>query len=78
MACVDHFLKEDFFSAHRQNVDYICTKFPENRYKSYRADTIFIRKISKGHNSVKMETELRFFFSAYRLIMVIFLQNFMK
>ena len=23
------------------------------QYQSYRADTIFIRKISKGHNSVK-------------------------
>ena len=23
------------------------------RYQSYRADTVFIRKISKGHNSVK-------------------------
>ena len=28
---------------------YICTKYHE----SYRAGTIFIAKISKGHNSVK-------------------------
>ena len=33
-------------------------------------DTIFIVKISKGHNSVKMYMELPFFLSAYRLIEV--------
>ena len=39
-------------------------------YQSYRADTIFIRKISKGHNSIKMYVECRFLFSAHCLIMV--------
>ena len=36
-------------------VVYISTKFHENILDgiSYRADTIFIRKISKGHNSEK-------------------------
>ena len=37
-------------------VVYISTKCHENildGIKKYRADTIFIRKISKGHNSVK-------------------------
>ena len=33
-------------------------------------DTIFIGKISKGHNSVKMWMELRFLISAYPLMMV--------
>ena len=34
---------------------YICTKFYENilNGNSYGADTIFIGKISKGHNTVK-------------------------
>ena len=36
----------------------------------------FIGKISKGHNSVKME--LPFFFSAYHLMMVYIVQSFMK
>ena len=31
---------------------------------------IFIGKISKGHNSVKMVVELRFLFSAHYLMMV--------
>ena len=36
-------------------VIYISTKFHENIVDgiSYRADTIFVRKISKGHNFVK-------------------------
>ena len=37
------------FSAHRLMVVYISTKFHEIN----RADTIFIAKNSKGHNSVK-------------------------
>ena len=44
----------------------ICTKFHENildSIKSYTADTIFKGKISKGHNSVKIQVELCFFFS---------------
>ena len=44
------------FSAYRPTVIYICTKFHENILdgkKSYRADTVFIGKISKGHNSAK-------------------------
>ena len=35
---------------------YISTKFHENildGIEKYRADTIFIRKISRGHNSIK-------------------------
>ena len=28
-------------------------KFFSGQYESYRADTIFIERISKGHNSVK-------------------------
>ena len=32
---------------------YICTKFHEKIFDSYRADTIFILIISKGHNSAK-------------------------
>ena len=36
---------------------YICAKFHEinylERYQSYRADTISIRKITKGNNSAK-------------------------
>ena len=31
---------------------------------------IFIGKISKGHNFVKMLVELRFLFSAHRLMMI--------
>ena len=38
-------------------MEYISTKFHvkkySGQYQSYREDTIFIRKISKGHNSVK-------------------------
>ena len=33
-------------------------------------DTIFIEKISKGHNSVKLKMKLRFLFSAHRLMVV--------
>ena len=32
---------------------YICTKFHEIIFVNYRADTIFILIISKGHNSAK-------------------------
>ena len=32
---------------------YICTKFHENILDGYRANTIYIAKISKGHNSVE-------------------------
>ena len=45
-----------FFSAHRLIVVYISTKVHEKysrRYQSYRANTVFIRKFSKGHNSLK-------------------------
>ena len=44
----------------------------------FREDTIFIRQISKGHNSVKMLVELPFFFSAHRLIMVYISTKFHK
>ena len=37
-------------------------------YLSYREDTIFIAKLSNGHNSVKHLGELQFFFSAHRLM----------
>ena len=40
------------------------------RYLSYRADMIFIGKISKELNFVKMLVELWFFFSAHRLMAV--------
>ena len=40
------------FSACPLMMLYICTKF-NKKYSSYRADMIFIGKISKGHNSVK-------------------------
>ena len=44
-----------FSSAHCLIVVYICTKFHQNILDgySYRADTIFIGKYSKRHNSVK-------------------------
>ena len=41
------------FSAHRLMMVYICTKFHENILDGYRANTIYIAKISKGHNSVE-------------------------
>ena len=54
---------------------YICTKFHESILDgiSYRADTIFIRKNSKRHNSIENvgKEQLRFFFfSAHCLMMV--------
>ena len=39
---------------------------------------IFIGKISKGQNSVKMYIELRFFFSAHRLMVVYICAKFLK
>ena len=41
------------FSAHSLMMVYICTKFHENILDGYRANTIYIAKISKGHNSVE-------------------------
>ena len=41
------------FSAHRLMMVYICTKFHENILNGYRANTIYIAKISKSHNSVE-------------------------
>ena len=41
------------FSAYRLMMVYICTKFHENILDGYRANTIYIAKISKGHNSVE-------------------------
>ena len=41
------------FSAYRLMMVYICTKFHENILDSYRANTIYTAKISKGHNSVE-------------------------
>ena len=52
---------------------YIPTKFHKNysgRYQSYRAGTIFIRKISKGHKAVQNVGGVSVFFSAHRLIMI--------
>ena len=40
------------------------------RYGSYRADTMFIEKNPKGHNSVKLKMELPLFFSAHCLMMI--------
>ena len=43
-------------SARRLVMRYICAKFHEinlERYQSYRADMISIRKITKGNNSAK-------------------------
>ena len=42
------------------------------RYLSYRADMIFIEKISKGHNSVKTVdgVTVLFFFYVHRLMVV--------
>ena len=42
-------------SARRLVMFYICAKFPEviERYQSYRADTISIRKITEANNSAK-------------------------
>ena len=40
-------------SALRLMMVYICTKFHENILDGYRANTIYIAKISKGHNSVE-------------------------
>ena len=37
---------------------------------SYSADMVFIAKISKGCNSVKVLVELQFFFSAHRMMVV--------
>ena len=51
-------------------VVYICTKFHSRRYLGYRVDTIFIGKISKGHNSIKMQVELWFFFPAHRRMVI--------
>ena len=45
-----------FFSANCLMVVHICAKFHENILNSIKVieqDTIFIAKISKGHNSVK-------------------------
>ena len=41
------------FSAHRLMMVYICTKFHENILDGYKANTIYIAKISKGHKSVE-------------------------
>ena len=56
----------------------ICTQFHENILNSSRADMIFIGIISKGHNSVKIKVELRFFFSAHRLIMIYICTKFQE
>ena len=50
-----------------------CTKFHENIFdgiKRYRAETIFILLISKGHSPEKMQVELGFSFAAHRLMML--------
>ena len=45
---------------------------------NYREDTIFIRKISKGHNSIKNYVECLYLFSAYCLMMVYICTKFQE
>ena len=51
---------------------YLCKVSWNNleRYQSYRVDTISIRKITKGNNSVKMQVEQLFLISASHLVML--------
>ena len=44
--------------------------------KLYRADKIFIRSISKGHNFTKLQVELQFLFSSHCMILVYFSTQF--
>ena len=46
------------------------------QYGSYRADTIFIAKISKGYNSVNNVDGVTILFSAYCLIVVYISRKF--
>ena len=48
---------------------YICVNVHE-RYQGYRADTISIRKITKGNNSAKNVGGVTVFISAHRLVML--------
>ena len=58
---------------------YIYTKFHENIIDSIKVieQTRFsLEKISKGHNSTKIEVELQFLFFAHCLIIVYFCTQF--
>ena len=55
-------------SARRLVMLYICAKF--ERYQSNRADTISIRKITKGNNSAKNVGGVTLLISACRLVML--------
>ena len=58
---------------------YICTKFHENILDGYRANTIYIAKISKGHNSVENVVGVTVLFSLQIVSWwFIFLQSFIK
>ena len=70
-----------FFSPHHLLTLNICTKFHENILDGIKAieQTRFSwKKNSKGHNSVKLWMDLRFLFSAHRLMMVYICTSFMK
>ena len=41
---------------------YKVSQKKSGRYESYRTDTIFMRKISKGHNSIKDVSRVTFLF----------------
>ena len=53
---------------------YICTEFHENILDGIKEDAIFIAKISRGHNSVKIFVELRFFPCRCLMVMYIFIK----
>ena len=57
---------------------YICTKFHENILDGYRANTIYIAKISKGHNSVENVVGVTVHFSANSLMVVYISTKFHK
>ena len=59
---------------------YICTKFHENILDGYRANTIYIAKISKGHNSVENVVGVTVLFFSLQIVSwwFIFLQSFIK
>ena len=58
---------------------YICTKFHENIFDGYRADTTFKGKFLEGHYSVKNVGGVTVLvFSAHRLMVVYICTNFMK
>ena len=65
-------------SDHSINLYQKFVKISRRVFQSYDADTISLLKITKGHNSVKINVAIQFFFSAHCLMMVNICTKFRK